>query len=272
MYTRCPSCRAQISFELPQSADSFPEGYKHKIKCPSCGVTIGVKIPRVDATATVQPTYTPANPAASTFEPTYTAAAPVPETRAEHRADEKAAKKANKKSGIGRNILVMILSLILVAIPVVSYLLATGKIPADKLPVWILGITEYNGIAYIELIVKDFEAFKATFSASAVGGVYIILQALFFLLAGVNFLVALISAIGKKYGRAWNFISALLILACAVIILFAPLLVDSNVKIAEYFMSIIQAKQYAIFAPTALGLLLFIFALCFCKSLNRKVK
>ncbi|MBO5776861.1 MAG: hypothetical protein J6R34_00255, partial [Clostridia bacterium] len=57
MYTRCPSCRAEISFEPPVHADSLPDGYKHKIKCPSCGVTIGVKIPRHEAVA--QPVYAP---------------------------------------------------------------------------------------------------------------------------------------------------------------------------------------------------------------------
>lgn len=53
MYTRCPSCRAEISFEPPADAASLPDGYKHRIKCPSCGVTIGVKLP--NRTATGQP-------------------------------------------------------------------------------------------------------------------------------------------------------------------------------------------------------------------------
>lgn len=44
MYTRCPSCRSEISFDPPANKDSLPENYRHRIKCPSCGVTIGVKI------------------------------------------------------------------------------------------------------------------------------------------------------------------------------------------------------------------------------------
>ena len=47
MYTRCPSCRAEISFEPPANMESLPDGYKHRIKCPSCGVTIGVKINKI---------------------------------------------------------------------------------------------------------------------------------------------------------------------------------------------------------------------------------
>ena len=61
MYTRCPSCRAEICFEPPANAANLPDGYKHRIKCPSCGVTIGVKLPNRDAIASVQPTFTPAN-------------------------------------------------------------------------------------------------------------------------------------------------------------------------------------------------------------------
>lgn len=44
MYTRCPSCRSEISFDPPPNKDALPENYRHRIKCPSCGVTIGVKI------------------------------------------------------------------------------------------------------------------------------------------------------------------------------------------------------------------------------------
>ena len=263
MYTRCPSCRAQISFELPQSADSFPEGYKHKIKCPSCGVTIGVKIPRVEAAATVQPTYTPANPAASEFEPTYQAAPPVPETKAE----AKAAKKGNKKSGIVRNIFVMLFSLLFIAINVLTYLAAKGTL---TLPDWAAGLLSCDGIGKFELLIKDFESFKGLFEASIIGGIFVVLQMLLFVVAGLNFLVAFIAACGKKYARAWNFISALILLACSVIIFFAPII--AGAKITEYFKAIIDAKTYALFALPAIGILQFIFALCFCASLERKAK
>ena len=53
-------------------------------------------------------------------------------------------------------------------------------------------------------------------------------------------------------------------------IFFAPII--AGAKIAEYFIAIIEAKNYALFALPAIGILQFIFALCFCKSLNRKVK
>ena len=266
MYTRCPSCRAQISFELPQSADSFPEGYKHKIKCPSCGVTIGVKIPRVDATATVQPTYTPANPAASNYEPTYQAAPPVPETRAEHRADEKAAKNANKKSGLGRNIVMMIFSLLFVALSVVGYLIGKGTL---TVPTFATSIAYFNGISFIEMLIKNFEAVKGL---DVIPLVSAILPSALFVFAGANFLVALVAAIGKKYGRAWNLIVSILIAAIAVLILIAPILFE-NRQFVDYFLNdIIGGQQYFLLVGAGAGVLQLLFSLFFLASLKKKVK
>lgn len=263
MYTRCPSCRAQISFELPQSADSFPEGYKHKIKCPSCGVTIGVKIPRVDAAATVQPTYTPANPVASNFEPTYQAAPPVQETAQGRRADEKAAKRADKKSGLPRNICMMLFSLFFVAISVVGYLIVKGTL---AVPAFAQSLTSFDGISFIEALIKDFEAVK---SFTIVELVAAILPTALFLLAGVDFIVALIAAIGKKYGRAWNLIASILIAAIAVLILIAPILF-ANKPFVEYFKEIIQEQKFFLLVGAGVGILQLIFSLIFLASLKKK--
>lgn len=266
MYTRCPSCRAQISFELPQSADSFPEGYKHKIKCPSCGVTIGVKIPRVDSTATVQPTYTPANPAATTFEPTYQAAAPVPETRSEARQDAKAAKRADKKSGLIRNIFMMIFSLFFVALSAVGYLITKGTL---AVPEWAQSIASFNGISFIELLIKDFEAVKGLDVKLLVAA---ILPTALFLLAGVDFIVALISCIGKKYGRAWNLVASILIAALAVFILLGPVILG-GAQFVDYFVNtVIGGQQYFLLVGAGVGLLQFVFSLFFLASMKKKVK
>ena len=116
MYTRCPSCRAEISFEPPANAASLPDGYKHKIKCPSCGVTIGVKIPRLDSA--VQPTFTPQNPNAVSSEPVYTAQAP-----------EAVAPAKDKKKPYGRaaNIFAMIFSALLAVILGIGHLVNNGS-------------------------------------------------------------------------------------------------------------------------------------------------
>ncbi|MCM1306315.1 MAG: hypothetical protein NC037_04945 [Bacteroides sp.] len=72
MYTRCPSCRSEISFDPPANKDSLPENYRHRIKCPSCGVTIGVKInqnPQVLAQPYGRPQLAPPPGARTTAQP-----------------------------------------------------------------------------------------------------------------------------------------------------------------------------------------------------------
>ena len=298
MYTRCPSCRAQISFELPQSADSFPEGYKHKIKCPSCGVTIGVKIPRVEAAATVQPTYTPANPAASDYEPTYTAAAPVPaDPKAEKKAANKA-KNANKKSGVGRNIFIMLFSLLFVALFTVAYLWSEDKlsIPTKFQTTFEPILMHFNvGIYGWQILFKGEGGIKGTeifkelldFHTYGLSAIVYFAQMAFFALACVNFLVAFIGACGKKYARAWQAISAIIIFLCALFVFFFEFLIEpafeaiathGNVLQAvkdssqEYFATVMQNKLYTVLVLPVLGLLQFIFAMCFTKSLKRKAK
>ena len=120
MYTRCPSCRAEISFEPPANMETLPDGYKHRIKCPSCGVTIGVKINKIDAAPATLVQQSSAYNQQTSFEPVYaedTAQAP-----------SKKAAKQDKRSGVGRNITVMIMSLLFIAASVVGFLINCGTI------------------------------------------------------------------------------------------------------------------------------------------------
>ncbi len=125
MYTRCPSCRAEISFEPPANAASLPDGYKHKIKCPSCGVTIGVKIPRLDSA--IQPTFTPQNPYAVSPEPVFVEQ-PVSLVEIPAPAQEK-----KKPYGRAANIFALLFSAILALVLGLAYLVNTGKIDFELL-------------------------------------------------------------------------------------------------------------------------------------------
>ena len=46
MFTRCPSCGREIVFTPPENAEFLPDGYRHRLQCPNCGIAIGVKIPK----------------------------------------------------------------------------------------------------------------------------------------------------------------------------------------------------------------------------------
>lgn len=264
MYTRCPSCRAEISFEPPANMESLPDGYKHRIKCPSCGVTIGVKINRIDTT----PQQAPIEQAP--FEPVY----------ANEQAEQVASKEkatTPKHSGIGRNITMMILSLLFIAISVVGYKIDTinGLIGDENSILYnLFGIRILDGVTYWDNLIYRATDFSNYFSDGILDGIITLLPMITFTLAGINFIVAFISACGKKYGRAYNLISSLLIGACAIasLIVVAQSWSSSNdiidgltIMISEHIMDSIAILVYAV-----LGLLQIILGLCFLKSLKRK--
>ncbi len=262
MYTRCPSCRAEISFEPPANMESLPDGYKHRIKCPSCGVTIGVKINKIDTTPAQVVQQAPAYTQPQTnFEPVYS------------NANEEAVpqkKVSDKRSGVGRNVVMMILSLLFVAASVLGYLVDAGKITAGN---GLYGISSLDGIVYWEMLIKHTDVFKAMFEDVATGIVAII-PMIVFTLACINFIVALVSACGKKYGRAYNLIVSIVLAAGAVTISFIPYIAigEWDGGLLGYFGDIVESEYYMLFVSAGLGLLQLIFGLCFCKSLKKKEK
>lgn len=258
MYTRCPSCRAEISFEPPANMETLPDGYKHRIKCPSCGVTIGVKINKIDTAPATLVQQAPAYNQQTNFEPVYS------EDVAQ--APSKKAAKANKRSGVGRNIVIMIMSLLFVAASVVGFLINNGTIDNT-----LLGFGLFDGITSWAIICTQFAALKEAFATNVMAGIILILPAILLTLAGINFIVAFISACGKKYGRAWNVISSILIAAVAIFAMFAQL-IGFEGSFVEYFQAIISGGLYAYIIVAALGLIQLILGLCFTKSLVRKPK
>lgn len=364
MYTRCPSCRSEISFDPPANKDSLPENYRHRIKCPSCGVTIGVKInqapqilsqpirPQLAAPpgargpqqrppqgAGRQNPYAPPRQNAYGNNPRgnqknnayvnqrnagYANQRPYGQTpyyppqqqnnygtrtngyeepqrtpyyppeqeeiqkpnkksasdnskRSKAKADSKA--KSNqltaKKYGTGRNIMMMLFSLIFVAFSAVSYLIAQGTITLPDAFKWVSGISFFDGISVWASIFKDFETFKAlTGAMGALGTFATIVPLLLFTLSCINFIVAFVSAIGRKYGRAFNLLFSLIIGGLAATALFAPYLIaSSNTDVIGYLVDVIGmdgGAGYMAIAGAVVGVLQFIFALLFTKSLKRK--
>jgi len=248
MYTKCPSCRSEISFEPPANMDSLPEGYKHRIKCPSCGVTIGVKIPKQEAAPL---SFTPQNEFAKNDDYVIPTAQPV-----ERVSD--AAPAATKKSGTARNIFMMIFSLLLIAVNVVAYLVESGKF---QIPEVLAGLTWFDGIIVFDGLINDFDIVKVIFTKdSIVEAIIFLLPAFLFVLAGIQFIVAFIAAIGKKYSRAFNFIFALFIAASAFVILFQLLIADTEIGFVNYVKGIVEDKYYGLIVGAGIALLDLIFA------------
>lgn len=258
MYTRCPACRSEISFEPPANIAGLPEDYKHRIKCPSCGVTIGVKLNTIERQPT-RDSYVAIQPVRQ---------APVPEPATIQDKKNNRNKKDGKimtKHGRGRNAMMLIFSLLFIALNIVGYLATKGVITVENNST-LFGLTNFNGILVFEVLIHNAAFLNALFEESIIAGVVFILPAMLFVFAIVNFLVSLIALIGGRYSRAFNVIWSLLMLAIGVALIFYNFLFANSdgLGVAEYFAQQLgENMEYAIFAGAGLGLLQTIFAFIF---------
>lgn len=293
MYTRCPSCRAEISFQPPANAANLPDGYKHRVRCPNCGVTIGVKLPNRDALAQVQPTFAPQNPNAHIAEPVYNAgiAETVPATASEARA----ARNAGMKSGRSRNVMIFIFAALLLVCSVLGHFFADqGGATFDDIIGGISGeessseeltagdflsaLSAFDGAGMLQSIADgDFtgELIKATFEENVADGLVAVLPVIFFLGTLITAALALVGFIVKKYPRFIHLILALGLLAVSACILFQPFLFsyagEMELDLAQYFMdTVIGEMKFLLLVPAIIGVLHTLFALIFLKSLKKK--
>lgn len=296
MYTRCPSCRAEICFQVPDNAANLPDGYKHKIKCPNCGVKIAVRLPNRDAIAAPQPTFMPQNPNAFPAEPVYTApvaAAPVDEKAAKRQA--RAAAAANRKSGRSRNVMIFIFAALLLVCSLLGHFFAdqggatmedimgdimgeTGSSEELTAGDFLSALSAFDGVGMLEDIAGDemtAEYIKAVFEENVADGLVTVLPIIFFLGTLLTAALALVGFIVKKYPRLVHLILALGLLAVSACILFQPFLFsyagELELDLAQYFMeTVIGDMNFLLLAPAAIGVLHVLFSLIFLKSLKKK--
>ena len=296
MYTRCPSCRAEICFQVPDNAANLPDGYKHKIKCPNCGVKIAVRLPNRDAIAAPQPTFMPQNPNAFPAEPVHTApvdTVPVDEKAAKRQA--RAAAAANRKSGRSRNVMIFIFAALLLVCSLLGHFFAdqggatmedimgdimgeTGSSEELTAGDFLSALSAFDGVGMLEDIAGDemtAEYIKAVFEENVADGLVTVLPIIFFLGTLLTAALALVGFIVKKYPRLLHLILALGLLAVSACILFQPFLFsyagELGLDLAQYFMeTVIGDMNFLLLAPAAIGVLHTLFALIFLKSLKKK--
>lgn len=296
MHTRCPSCRAEICFQVPDNAANLPDGYKHKIKCPNCGVKIAVRLPNRDAIAAPQPTFMPQNPNAFPAEPVHTApveTAPVDEKAAKRQA--RAAAAANRKSGRSRNVMIFIFAALLLVCSLLGHFFAdqggatmedimgdimgeTGSSEELTAGDFLSALSAFDGVGMLEDIAGDemtAEYIKAIFEENVADGLVTVLPIIFFLGTLLTAALALVGFIVKKYPRLVHLILALGLLAVSACILFQPFLFsyagELELDLAQYFMeTVIGDMNFLLLAPAAIGVLHVLFSLIFLKSLKKK--
>ena len=260
MYTKCPSCRAEISFQPPANAANLPDGYKYRVKCPSCGVTIGVKLPNRTAIAQVQPTFTPANPNALMPEPVYNAgvAQAAPTDEKEAKAAARAAQKAEKKPGTARNVTVLVFTLLLLVCSVLGYFVNQGKLDVELLN----GLGMFDGVSILEEMTEALDVYTLIFEADVAQGMLTVLPVIFFLATLLTAALAIIGLFTKKYVRLLHLVLALGLLAVAACTMFQPLLMAGEFggeALANYFMDIMEQKLFLMIVPVAICV---IYAFC----------
>ena len=261
MFTKCPSCRTEISFEPPSNA---PAGYKHRIKCPNpaCGVTISVALPSKQAAAPVTATGAPIAAPATTPEASVPQDAALEATKSSGKV---------KYKGRARSFMMLLFSLIFVALNVVSYLISTGKmsgIAAIGLVASGTSFVPFNGIPLFIAIIKDFATVKALFVGDFMvfNLIVFVLPAALLLFAGILTLSNLIGFIAGKYGKTGNVIFSLFTFIFAAGIMFqgfiVAILMKAPIDFAAYFQNLLNNSLISIIAA-GVGLLFFIFAIIF---------
>lgn len=264
MYTRCPACRSEIAFEPPANMASLPDDYKHRIKCPSCGVTIGVKLNKIERQP-VRNDYADLQPLEEISEPSQQVVT-VPERSV-----------AKKSTGAGKNAILMIISLLVLAYNVVGFLFLEGIIPFDDedklMQIYFNVVNVYgvygNGIMAIYNLIRSPGSILSAFAGVQEFLIVLssLLSCLMVIMAFVTFLVSFISLCAKNYNaRVFYAVWSVLFFVLYAFSVFGCLLIDwewdEGVTLADKFL----ALGYMSYAMVGLSLLQMILALCFVKS------
>lgn len=273
MYTRCPSCRAEISFEPPVNATSLPDGYKHKIKCPSCGVTIAVKIPRLENT--VQPVVEPQAPVApvAPVETNDVATNNYTEEYTNDTATEMSVAPKAKKQRFGgaANTFAMIWSLLLTGFFVVAFLYTLGTIPA--MPI-LEGIQQYDAISTVIAFCQP-GYFAEAWASAGPNLLWYFVPVITLLFAFIQFIVSFSCLCAGKYSKGYNAIWTLLIFTGTALSLVYPImfLITSGLTteldvaaadaLVQNIMTYVENGAWiALIVAPALGFISFLTALC----------
>ncbi len=231
-YAVCPECKQELRFERPINANELPEDYVHPIKCPNCGVTIGVDL----------------------FE-----------------GEKPVVMKTGRSRNFFMMLFSLLFVLVSVftylsSAGILSFIPTDIMVYFDSLSVF-NGIGIWEGvITQTDVIAGVFEL------DIVYGILTVVLPLIFFTISAINLIVGLGCFIGKKYSRVYNLIASTLIGGSAVTLLFAPFIVlgaDASLLL-DYFKGLISGEAYALIAVAGLGLIMFLLSLVYLKSMKEK--
>ena len=303
MFTKCPSCHTEISFDAPKNA---PAGYKHRLKCPNpnCGVTISVVIPAkqpVEQTSsapnTAQQQYTnhtvggvapqqmqmppqmqypPYPPQYPPYQyPPYSGYAPQPyppqyppyPMPQQQQAENKEPEKTGRWSGsLPKSLIMLFLSIGFLIFHILGYLVNLGKLSGST-AVYAFGY--FNGITYIDALIKN--------GASTLSGVHWgitilnFVSLISFIIAGISVITNLFLAIFSGYGKGAalaNIVFGAIIFVASILTALYPF-IDillagmTGIAFTDYLKSIVTTEGIAILLGVIIGLLMLILSVIF---------
>ena len=299
MFTKCPSCHTEISFDPPKNA---PAGYKHRLKCPNpnCGVTISVVIPSkqpVEQTANSSassqqqfpPQYAPYPPQYPPYQyapyngyapQPYPAPYPYPQMQQPAQSEEaKEPEKTGRWSGsLPKSIIMLVLSLGFVLFHIIGYLVSSGIITSAAGA----SFKYFNGISYLASLISN--------GASTLSGVSWLvtfvsfLSMLSFFIAGISLIMNLFLAITCGYGKGaglTNLIFAALLFIAAILLALGEFLddlmsVSKAFTFAQYVKTLTTTERLSLLLGVVLGFLDLVLSLVFfflkAKPLPKKEK
>ena len=292
MFTKCPSCHTEISFDPPKNA---PAGYKHRLKCPNpnCGVTISVVIPSKqpveqtsNASASSQQQYTnhavggvaPQQqfpPQYAPYPPQYPPyqyapyngyapqpyPAPYPYPQAQQPAQSEEAKEPEKtgrwSGSLPKSIIMLVLSLAFVLFHIIGYLVNSGTITS----VAGASFKYFNGISYLASLISN--------GASTLSGVSWLvtfvsfLSMVSFFIAGISLIMNLFLAITCGYGKGaglTNLIFAALLFIAAILLALGEFLddlmsVSKAFTFAQYVKTLATTERLSLLLGVVLGVI-----------------
>ena len=292
MFTRCPSCHTEISFDAPKNA---PAGYKHRIKCPNpnCGVTISVVIPprqnavnqqpaQAASTYSQQPVggvgqqyppyppqyppygYAPYNgytPQPYPQNPPY----PYPQQPAQSEQQEEEVASKKLSGSVVKSLVLLFIGLGVVLFHVLGYLVATGTLALPNSA----GLELFTGISYLDLLISmGADALRGTSIISSVFNLLCVVQ---FFLACIMIIFNLFIAIFKAYGKGagiTNIVFSALVLLLFIASAIAPyintlLTLQIQIDFGSYFKMIATVDMCTLLVGVALGLLMFVLSIVF---------
>ena len=260
MFTRCPSCKNEISFEPPENYEFLPDGYRHRLQCPNCGIAIGVRIPKpppkVIEEINIDNIINPNNESGLVI------------VNEKEKPLRRRRQRGYEESQITRTLIIFFISLFFFFWPFVSYginsLQKSGALPNQSL--YLFDIDPINVL--VEMInlskakdvvgLREFFANNVMTNTANLFGMFLMVTAL------ITIIFCILGFVAKKYLRGSTMVVSLIVGLLGIGPLLFPMFRSlSQIEIENFFKEVVNKGRYVYFLYPIVGLLQLILGFVF---------